>query len=236
MKTPQLSIIIPAYNEESHLGETLECLMNFLRQSPFSRYEIIVSNDDSSDRTVEIAELFGAKVVHSGKRNIGATRNVGAAHAEGDFLLFLDADTLVSLDLLNALGKAIAQGYVGGGARIEWSEAVSWKGRLPLWVWNTLAGWWTLPAGSFLFVQRRIFETIGGFNETLFAAEELDLTRRLKQRGRLIILSQPVRTSPRKLKQFSKREILSLYRRVALSPRRVLQDREQLELWYERRE
>ena len=233
---PELSVVIPAYNEEAHIGATLERLLTALRNSGFKTYEIIVSNDASEDRTQEIAESFGVQVVQSGKRNIGATRNAGAAHAKGEFVLFLDADTFVSHEALNALREAQHQGIIGGGTRIDWSEPVSWKGALPLWFWNTVSRLFRLPAGSFLFAKRDIFERIGGFNENLFAAEELDIARRLKKHGRVRILQSPVRTSPRKLKQFTKWEILSLYKHVLLSPRKALQDRTHLDLWYTRRD
>ncbi len=231
----KLSIIIPAYNEEVHLGETLETLLTSLEQSSIPAYEIIVSNDASMDRTEEIAKSYGVQVVSSGKRNIGATRNVGAAHAKGEYVLFLDADTLVTADTLIALWGVFQSGCVGGGARIQWSEPVSWKGRLPLWIWNCGARLFSLPAGSFLFAKREVFEAIGGFNEDLFAAEELDIAHRLKKHGQLKIIQSPVRTSPRKIQQFTKWEILSLYKKVILSPRKVLQDRSQLDLWYTRR-
>ncbi|MCA9435684.1 MAG: glycosyltransferase [Candidatus Omnitrophica bacterium] len=232
---PALSIVIPAYNEEAHIGATLETLFQSLDQSEIPTWEVIVSNDASDDRTVEIAETFPVRIVESGKRNIGGTRNVGAKHATGDYVLFVDADTLVPVETLTSLWKEMEKETVGGGARIEWSEPVSWKGKAPLMFWNTISPLFRAPAGSFLFARREIFEAIGGFNESLFAGEELDLAYRLKKHGPLRILKDPIKTSPRKLQQFSKREILSLYRRVLFSPRKMLGDRDQLDLWYTRR-
>lgn len=233
--SPKLSIVIPAYNEEAHLGDTIASVHSALERSPIAAFEVIVSDDDSDDRTAEIAESHGVRVVRSGKRNIGATRNVGAGAASGEYLLFLDADTQIDADLLHLLHREMEKGTVGGGARIEWSEPVSWKGRLPLGFWNFVSPLFRMPAGSFFFAKRSVFEQVGGFNEALFAAEELDLAAKLKRHGRLTILSAAVRTSPRKLKQFSKGEILSFYGRAALSPRKILRDRSRLDIWYTRR-
>ncbi|MCA9417907.1 MAG: glycosyltransferase family 2 protein, partial [Candidatus Omnitrophica bacterium] len=117
---PALSIVIPAYNEEAHIGATLETLFQSLDQSEIPTWEVIVSNDASDDRTVEIAETFPVRIVESGKRNIGGTRNVGAKHATGDYVLFVDADTFVPVETLNSLWKEMDKETVGGGASIEW--------------------------------------------------------------------------------------------------------------------
>jgi len=87
------SVVIPAYNEEEYLPSTLRSLDKVLRKIPQFRGEVIVVNNGSTDRTAQIAEQYGAKVVEETNRGIGRARNRGAAMAKGETLIFLDADT-----------------------------------------------------------------------------------------------------------------------------------------------
>lgn len=87
------SIIIPAYNEEALLANTLEVLHKTMAEIPLSG-EIIVTDNNSTDRTPEIAKAVGAKVVFEPINQISRARNTGAKHAEGRYLVFIDADTL----------------------------------------------------------------------------------------------------------------------------------------------
>ncbi len=89
-----LSIIIPALNEENYLPRLLVCL----KKQNFKNYEIIVADADSRDKTREIAQTFGCKIVRGGLPARG--RNKGVKVAKGDLLLFLDADGLLPKDFL----------------------------------------------------------------------------------------------------------------------------------------
>ena len=91
-----ISFVIPAWNEESVLGPTLEAVSIATRHLAVPS-EVIVANDSSSDRTAEIASQHGAQVVPVHHRQISATRNAGARAAQGDSLIFIDADTIVTL-------------------------------------------------------------------------------------------------------------------------------------------
>jgi len=117
-----LSIVIPAYNESQNIKQTILVLREALQQAELESYELIVADDASTDGTAEIAGTLSAKIVPSGKRNIGATRNAGAAAAQGEYILFLDADTLVNRLLLEGLKRAMEKGVAGGGSRLIWSE------------------------------------------------------------------------------------------------------------------
>src|SRR5438128_2098443 len=94
-----ISFIIPAYNEEALLGQTLSAVHESARTLG-EPYEIITVNDASTDRTGEIALEHGARVVAVKCRQIAATRNAGARAAAGDILFFVDADTVVSEPVL----------------------------------------------------------------------------------------------------------------------------------------
>src|SRR5689334_13119115 len=118
MVIPRLiSFVIPAWNEESLLGPTLERL-SVARGHLADTSEVIVVDDCSTDRTVEIARQHGAKVVSVDHRQISATRNAGAREARGDLLIFIDADTLVTPQVVCAAVAAVRSGAVGGGCGI----------------------------------------------------------------------------------------------------------------------
>src|SRR5205085_9213827 len=116
---PKYSFIIPAYNEEALIGRTLDVLREsaaYLKGG----FEIIVANDDSTDRTGEIAEQKGARLIHVKKRQIAAVRNAGASIAIGEILVFVDADTFVPRETLLALERLLERkDVVGGGAYMD---------------------------------------------------------------------------------------------------------------------
>lgn len=230
-----LSLVIPAYNESLCIKQTVETAFRALADSGIEEYEVIVADDHSTDDTAALAQEAGARVVSSGKRNIGGTRNVGAAAAQGTHLLFVDADTLINPTLLQATRRAFESGAVAGGAGVQFDRSVPRWMEFFLHVWNWISRFKRLPAGSFFFARRDAFESVGGFDEKFYFTEELDLGRRLKKKGRVVILRETYVTSARKASQFSGRELRRLAWRMILSPRKV-HNREHLAYWYERRE
>jgi GT2 family glycosyltransferase len=118
---------------------------------------------------------------------------------------------------------------------------VRFDGRVPRWatlllppvVWAfRVIG---IAAGCFLFCRRSAFEAAGGFDEALYGAEEIAMSRALKRCGRFVVLRQSVATSGRKLRTYSALEILRMAARLALRGPSALRSREGLELWYEER-
>ena len=91
----KLSIIIPAFNEESLITHCLNSLFDAIntQTSPEFSYEVIVVDNNSTDNTAKIAQQAGAQVVFEPINQIGRARNAGAAVATGDWLLFVEADT-----------------------------------------------------------------------------------------------------------------------------------------------
>ncbi|PYT05117.1 MAG: glycosyl transferase family 2 [Acidobacteria bacterium] len=226
-----ISFIVPAYNEEALIGRTLEALNKAANQIG-EPYEIVVANDASTDRTASIAELHGARVVAVNRRQIAATRNVGARESIGDRLIFVDADTVVSSEVVRAAIDAMNKGAAGGGS------AVSFDGKLPRYAELTLpimvrvfraTGF---ACGCFIFCTRRAFDAVGGFDEKLFASEEIAMSRALKRQGRFVVLSESVTSSGRKMRMYSGREVLRLFGTILLAGPKGLRKREGLEVWY----
>ena len=225
-----ISFIIPAYNEEALLGETLDAIN--LAAAPIGEpYEVIVVDDGSTDRTAPIAAERGARVVPVRLRHIAAARNAGARTARGELLVFVDADTIMPGTVLTAALQAIEAGAVGGGAGAQQDTDDPRWGRVALsmasWIMRQLK--WA--AGCFVFVRRDVFERVGGFDERYFASEEIHLSRAVKKHGRFVILREKVITSGRKGRLFSGREIFVQFA-AALWPS-TLKRRERLRLWYD---
>jgi len=226
-----ISFIIPAYNEELLLPRTLSALHEAAR-STAEAYEIVVSDDDSSDRTAAVAEEQGARVVHVANRQIAATRNGGARAAKGELFVFVDADTIVNSAVVRAALKAVREGAVGGGCELRFDGELPLWGRLMVSAFRPLYRVGRLASGSFLFCTRTAFEAVGGFDETLFAAEEAVMSKALQRHGRFVVLPETVLTSGRKLRSYSALEVFRVLSRLALFGRRALRDRRGLEIWY----
>jgi glycosyltransferase involved in cell wall biosynthesis len=229
-----ISFIVPAYNEALLLGATLDALHVAARAAE-EDYEIVVVDDASTDDTALVATRHGARLISVAHRQIAATRNSGARAAQGELLIFVDADTSVNETVIHGAIDALRDGAVGGGAAVAFEGAVPLYGRLLLPVMVRLFRATRWAAGCFVFCTRTAFDAVGGFDEAFYCAEELVFSRALKRQGRFVILRQAVTTSARKLRTHSVREILPLLGRCAFGGSRVLKQRHGKELWYAER-
>ncbi|NZA25786.1 glycosyltransferase [Luteimonas sp. SJ-92] len=232
----RLSVVVPAHDEARRIGATLAALHAAVAACGVP-YEIVVVDDASTDATAAIAGAAGARVVQVAHRHIAAARNAGARAADGDWLLFVDADTHVEAAVVRAARAALAAGAAGGGC------AVRFDGYQPLHVRALVAlsvlGFRLarIAPGCFLFCTRPAFEAAGGFDERWYAGEDVAMSRALARSGRFVILREHVLTSGRKLRTHSVPQQLALLWRLAIRGRRMLRSRHGLELWYgERRE
>lgn len=229
-----ISFIVPAYNEEQCLAETLDALHAAARELG-EAYEIVVADDGSTDQTAAIAVHKGAVLVSVTNRQIAATRNAGARAANGDLLIFVDADTVVNASVVRGAVQALRHGAVGGGAGMRFDEPVPPYARFLLRFIMRVFRWAGLAAGCFLFCTRSAFSAVGGFDENYFGAEELVMSRALKRQGKFVVLKQTVTTSARKLRTYSMRETLAFMARMALRGPKALNKRKGMEFWYAER-
>lgn len=238
-----LSIVIPAWNEEHRLPGCLAALQAALAATaaPGRQAELIVVDNNSTDRTSALAAAAGARVVFEPVNQISRARNAGAAVATGDWLLFVDADSEVSAGLMAALWAQVEGGRVIGAGSTLAMSGLPWSASLMLGCWNLLSRRCRWAAGSLLLCRRADFTAVGGFSERLYAAEEIDLSRRLKRRARLqglgfvILHRHPLLTSARKLALYSGGEIAAQLVRLVLRPWASLRDRGRLGVWYDGR-
>jgi glycosyltransferase involved in cell wall biosynthesis len=227
-----ISFIIPAHNEEAFIAGTVQAITACARGID-EPYEVIVVDDASTDRTAEIAREHGAEVVSIVRRQISASRNAGAAAAQGDKFIFVDGDTTITPRALRGALRVLRNGAVGGGCLGRFDGPVPLYGFILVRVILAIAQpIFQFTGGCFLFCTRAAFEDIGGFSERLFCAEEVALAQELKQRGRFVILREHVITSGRKIRKYSFSEMLGVFLRIAREGQASMQRREGLELWY----
>lgn len=240
-----LSIIIPAFNEEKLLPASLLAI-TAAATSAFTAdglsWELVVCDNNSTDHTAEIARSEGAKVVFEPVNQIGRARNTGASAATGEWLLFIDADSRPSPELLADVAVLIRRPDVLlAGCTIALDDA-SPAFRLACGFWNTASRLRRLVAGSFILVRATAFREVGGFDLKFFAGEEIDLALRLqKQVGRrdrqrtVILHRHPLFTSARKLHLYSKRELGRLLFKSVFRPMKTIASREDCAMWYDGR-
>lgn len=239
----KISVIVPAFNEEKLLPGTLAHLAS--TREVFAGLgwadEIVVCDNNSTDRTAELARAAGARVVFEPVNQIARARNTGASGASGDWLVFVDADSHPPRELFAAVAEAIRGGRVlGGGATVRLDQNDFVAG-LVVSLWNGLSRFNRWAAGSFVFCEAAAFRELGGFSQELFASEEIEFSQRLKRLARArgqrveILHRHPIITSGRKLHLYSKREHLVFLLRTTLRLGGPLRRREECPIWYDGR-
>lgn len=210
------SIVIPAYNEEELLPKTLAVLKETMDSLDVCG-EVVVVDNNSTDKTAQIADEFGARVVFEPINQISRARNAGARVAEGRYLVFLDADTLLSPELLQkALDNLAGGDCCGGGTMVAFDKPLSPAVRLFVRFWNWCAVKYALASGCFTYCLREGFDATGGFSEKVYVSEEIWFSRQLrlwgKKRGLTfrIITDSRILTSSRKLEWFTLVQLLPM--------------------------
>lgn len=181
----RFSLVVPAYNEAQFLPRLLasvDLARSRHRDGP-EAVEVIVADNASTDDTGRIAGERGCRVVRVAKRSIAAARNGGAAVAAGEVVCFVDADTRLHEATFVRIDDVLQGGRVVAGAtgvRPErWSLgfAVTWALMIPFVVATRMDT-------GVVFCRRADFETVGGYDESLLFAEDVDLLLRLRRLGR----------------------------------------------------
>lgn len=188
LMTKDFSIIIPAKNEEANIGRCLDSIAKLDWDK--RRYQVVVVDNGSTDRTVEIARGKSATVYVLPVATIACLRNHGALNSEGTILAFLDADCTVARSWLQAASVYLDElsDVVAFGSPVVVPDGGTWVQR----AWFNVRGKpgkvldvvWLESAN--LFVRRSAFLAVNGFDESLVTCEDYDLTQRLRAHGRLV--------------------------------------------------
>jgi glycosyltransferase involved in cell wall biosynthesis len=181
---PRCSVVIPAYNAESHVAATIESVLN----QTYRDFEIVVVDDGSTDRTSEILESFGSKIVHvtQPNRGVSAARNTAFQHASGELLALIDADDLWFPRRLERMVGYLDDnprvGFATSDAYLRHEETPSTKT-----YYRDLLRCTEMPENqvyaiaqqNFVFtmvvIRQRLLQQHGSFDESLAVAEDWDL-------------------------------------------------------------
>lgn len=175
----KVSIVIPAYNEEKYLPRTLDAIKTAIGDLTY--IELIVVDNESTDRTAAIAAASGARIIQETEHNIGKVRISGANHAGGDVIVFIDADTSVRPGTFELVVDAMGDPKCLGG-----SFAVEYEGELRrLWVrwfmklWPLLGKFTKMRGGALQFCRAETFRELGGYDTGIYVGEDIEFHWRL---------------------------------------------------------
>lgn len=240
----RVSVVIPAFNEEKLLPLTLAAVAR--ASVAFSTrgwaHEVVVCDNNSTDRTAEVARAAGAKVVFEPINQIGRARDAGARAATGDWFIFIDADSWPSAELFADIAEAIASGRdLGGGSTVQLEPGTPFFARFFCGCWNLVSRVARWAAGSCVWVEAEAFRAAGGFGTEFYAGEEVFLSRRLhriareRRRRFRVLAAHPLATSSRKLKLYTFAESVRFFGRMFCSAGRAAKDPQACHLWYDGR-
>jgi len=220
VKNPKISVIIPTLNEEKYLEKTLLSLKAQTIKQP---YEIIVSDGKSKDRTVEIAKKYADKIVICNKKGISVGRNLGAKYAEGEILVFIDADTILLPNVLEEVYKEVKKKNVALVSCPVAPSSYSPSFYFLYWFYNqfsknSIKVGKPQVAGMFMATKKEMFDLVGGFDEKLKILEDYDFSKRISKLGKVkIVESTFVLTSPRRIEKWGKAKGAAKYLAIYLA-------------------
>ena len=187
----QISVIIPTLNERSALPKALDSAVGT------KGVEVIVSDGGSQDGTVEIAKEAGCRIVTT-SRGRAQQMNLGAETSQGEFLVFLHADTRLPLGFQDTVPSLLEDSAVAAGAfrlRIDGAKGLL---RLIESGANRRSRHLQMPYGDqAIFIRAELFRKVGGY-PNLPIMEDFELIRKLRRRGRISLASSSVTTSARR--------------------------------------
>ena len=225
---PTISVIIPTLEEEKLLARTLEQFTPDIRA--YHRLEIIVSDGGSKDNTLCIARRHADHVVEAGvgtRQNISMGRNRGAEAAQGEILVFFNADTLIDNPdrFFSTMVRVLRDNRISAATCdvLVYPEGETFADRFfhgsynrYFWLLNVLG--MGMGRGECHVVKRELFERIGGYNESIAAGEDFELFLRLRRLGKIaFIRSLRVFESPRRYRTYGYFRISLLWFLNALS-------------------
>ena len=189
----RISVIIPVLNEQENLKILIPSIQefggNFLQ-------DLIVVDGGSVDQSIQVAESFGATVYRTKEASRAQQMNLGAQHASGNTLLFVHADVRMISSFAFDIQKARLKGFRAGCFRYKFDSS---KLMLKINSWATrFNGPFSGGGDQTLFISKRFFEDLGGFDPQFTIMEDFDLVRRIKSKSNFYIIPKSILVSARK--------------------------------------
>ena len=185
---PQFSIVIPAYNEE----RTISKLLDSIAKQSYRDFEVIVSDSASEDETCKVVDSFHSllpslTLLEEKTVNVSAARNKGASYAQGEFLIFFDADVFIEEHFLKSVMRHLQLDHPSMLTMWNRPAPPSLRGRIIFGLMNRIVQLVqnAHPAanGPCIIMKRALFESIGGFDQTIFFGEDYDIVKRAFKKG-----------------------------------------------------
>lgn len=192
---PSVSIIIPTLNEQEYVGR----LLGDIGRSAYSKLEVIVSDNDSTDNTLKVAESYhkiipNLELVTDNKRGVSRARNNGAKHANGEYLIFLDADSRIldsyienSMMEMQEKNIDIGNHYITPISSKPGDKLMTGiiNMTLKMMQYITAGG----PGSGGIIIKKKIHDDIDGFDEKITKiGEDVDYQHRASQKGKFRML------------------------------------------------
>lgn len=178
-KSPMISVIIPAHNEEAYLAATLDAL----NRQDYGNFEILVVANGCTDRTADVARENCSHLVTLDEKGLGVSRNLGGRLAAGDLLVFLDADTILEPRALRTIAEQFTERDAGGTLKGQ-PDSNRFAYRVIYGLKNFIHRFVVQNGSSGVIIcWKKHFDQVGGFNERLELRENSELIRRLKRFG-----------------------------------------------------
>jgi glycosyltransferase involved in cell wall biosynthesis len=203
---PTLSVAIPAHNEERYIARCIESIVLSARLAS-QHVEVVVALNRCTDKTQEIAESLGARCVVEDTKCIAAVRNAAVRATSAPAIATLDADSWISPNTVSAIIENVYDTRHIGGGTVVWPERMSVGIFLSLLMVAPYVIKRGVSTGMFWFL-RESFNAVGGFDESLVSAEDVDFALRLKALGQVrgkrygTIRRHAIATSCRKFDEF----------------------------------
>lgn len=203
----EFSFIVPTYNEELYIDQCLASIAN--QNYDRSKYEIVVSDSSSTDKTADIARPRADRFVTNDERGIAHGRNLGAQHASGTILVFVDADVILEKEFLSEIHRSFANenavAVTGVPSPMDGKLLQRWTYQCTyLLVRAFSAAKRPFYPGICVAYRQDVFQKCGGFREDFGIVEDLDLTKRVSKYGKCIVNTEAkALVSTRRLNRFA---------------------------------
>ncbi len=220
MPRATVSVIIPTYCEE----ETIEgCLKSVEHQRfRYGTIESIVVDSHSPDNTRVVAAKNANRVLDLRERGVGKARNAGARAAEGQILLFLDADTYLETNFVSEMYEAFRDPRVvcvsGILLRLERLEPIDRLFAVSHYGFTNKLAEVTAHLGFPMFpsvccgARKAVFDKVGGFREDIACAEDITFSREMGRIGKCVVSNRATAyTSVRRISKLGKGKMYSMY-------------------------